>query len=369
MPVNPIGELRSINSPYCIRDYTAVNEEFGSLDDLRVLVEEAHSRNMAVILDFVPNHTSWDHIWINKNKSWYRQDSIGNIVHPRNWRDVAQLNFSNSDMRQELIKSMKYWILTANIDGFRMDYSDGPPYDFWKQAIDSLRSIPNRKLIMLSEGTRPDHYEAGFDYNFGFRFFSNLHRIYSNNRSVNSIDSLNITDYIGASGAQQIVRYTSNHDVNSSDGTPLELFGGEKGSMAAFVIVSFMKGIPMIYGGQEVGIPYRLTFPFISTKIDWTVNTDLTAEYKSILAIRNNSEAVRRGQLTSYSDADVCVFSKEAGAEKVLVLSNLRNKSVTYSIPLDLVDTSWKDAFTGLDRSLGTNIILDPYSYLILKNR
>ncbi len=370
MPVYPVGILKAVNSPYCIQDYKAVNSEFGTLDDLRALVDNAHSKNMAVILDWVANHTSWDNGWIN-NRSWYQQDLTGNIISPPNtgWNDVAQLNFNNPDMRLAMIKAMKYWVLTANTDGFRCDYSDGLPTDFWKQAIDSLRNISTHKLLMLAEGTRSANYAAGFDYNFGFKFFDNLKTIFNNQGSVQLIDNLNVTEYTSASGDQQIVRYITNHDVNGSDGTPLELFGGVKGSMAAFVVVAYMKGVPMVYNGQEVGTSYRLPFPFTSKKIDWTTNPDVTAEYKKILAFRNNSAAIRRGQLFPYSNDDVCAFTKQQGNEKVLVIVNLRNKMVDYTLPAALANTSWSDAMNGGNATLTTKVTLQPYTYLVLKSQ
>ena len=369
MPHYPVGKVRAVNSPYCIQDYKAVNPEFGSLEDLRALVDGAHARNMAVMIDWVANHTSYDHEW-TKNKSWYVQDSVGNIIHPpgTNWRDVAQLNFNNAEMRLALIDAMKYWVYAANIDGFRCDYSDGPPVDFWKQALDTLNNIKTHKLLLMSEGRRSEHYKIGFDYNFGFRFFSTLKNIYERGRSVHAIDSLNVSDYIGTSDGQTIIRYTSNHDVNGSDGTPLELFGGKNGSMAAFAVVAYMKSTPMIYGGQEVGTPHRLTFPFTTAKIDWTLNPDLVAEYKRIIAFRNSSAPVRRGELKSYSSDDVCAFTKTLGGEKVLVLSNLRNKPITYSIPSDLTNTSWKDVFNGSETTLNHSITLEPYSYIVYQN-
>jgi glycosidase len=134
------------------------------------------------------------------------------------------------------------------------------------------------------------------------------------------------------------------------------------------VVIAYMKSVPMIYGGQEVGTPQRLTFPFTSTKIDWTLNPDLKEEYKRIIAFRNRSEAVRRGLLQSYSSDDVCVFTKTKGSKKVLVFSNLRNKPITYSIPSDLANSSWKDAFTGSKTKLTNTIKLEPYSYLVYKN-
>ena len=369
MPIYPVGILKSTNSPYCVRDYRGINPDFGTLDDLRNLVAGAHKRGMAVMLDWVANHTSWDNPWM-KNKGWYLTDAAGNVVSPPgfNWYDVAQLNFKNADMRTAMIKSMKYWVLTANVDGFRCDYADGPPSDFWVQAIDTLRNVKGHRLLFLAEGNRKDLFPDGFDYNFGFKFYGNLRQVYRRGKTVHAIDSINKVEYQYASNGQQMVRYLTNHDVNSSDGTPLDLFGGERGSMAAFVVVAYMEGVPFIYNGQEVGMRTRLVFPFTKTKIDWTPNPHVTGEYKSIIAFRNHSNAIRRGQLTSFSSADVCAFLKTAGSEKVLVLSNLRNKQVSFSLPQNLTGSKWKNVFTNQKSTLGNTVDLPPYSYLVFKN-
>lgn len=370
MPVYPIGTVNSVNSPYCVKDYVSINNEFGTLEDLRQLVNGAHSRNMCVILDWVANHTAWDHTWMSTHKDWYLHDAADNIISPpgTGWNDVAQLDFSSAAMRLEMIKEMQYWVYTANVDGFRCDYADGPPVDFWEQAINALRNISTHKLLILAEGKRSENYTAGFDYNFGFDFYSNLKQIFSSNNSVASIDGLNSSEYISASDGQQIVRYTTNHDVNSSDDTPLALFGGEDGSLAAFAIVTCMKSVPMIYNGQEVGMTQKITFPFTSVNINWTANTEITQAYKKILAFRNGSEAVRKGTLTSFSTNDLCVFTKELAGEKVLVLSNLRNSWINYALPAALANTSWTDAVNGGNIIITNQLVLQPYSYLLLKN-
>lgn len=366
MPIYPVGVLRSINSPYCLKDYKSVNTEFGSLADLRKLIDEAHKRNMAVILDWVGNHTSWDHTWMAKT-SWYAKDNIGNIVSPNGWTDVAQLDFTNAEMRKAMIKAMKFWILTANCDGYRCDYSDGPPADFWKQAIDTLRNIKTHKLLMLAEGTRSENFTSGFDFNFGFRFYDQLKKTYSSNQPATEFDNLNTNEFAGADENKSVVRYITNHDVNSSDGTPLDLFGGNAGSMAAFVVAAYMKGVPMIYNGQEVGTPYRLEFPFTGTTINWTLNPALVHEYKKIIAFRNSSKAIRRGTLTSYSDANVCAFTKSSGTETVFVISNLRDTGTDFTLPAGVANTAWNDAFSGNPLALNTQISLQPYAYLVLK--
>ena len=269
MPIYPVGAVNSVNSPYCVKDYVDINSEFGSLSDLRALIDNAHNKGMSVILDWVANHTSWDNAWITSHKDWYLKDANGNVMSPpgMGWNDVAQLNYSNAAMRLQMIKDMKYWVYTANVDGFRCDYADGPPFDFWTQAIDSLRNITSHKLLMLAESNNSVEFSTGFDYIFGFNFYGTLRNIYSKNNTVTEIDALNKNDYLYATNGQQVVRYITNHDVNGSDGTPLKLFGGTTGSMAAFVVVAYMKGVPMIYNGQEVATPFQLTFPFTATKL------------------------------------------------------------------------------------------------------
>ena len=366
MPIYTVGSLKSINSPYCIKDYKGISAEFGTLTDLRTLVDGAHSRGMSVMLDWVANHTAWDHPWMS-NKAWYKQDATGAVVSPNGWTDVAQLNFSNSEMRKEMISAMKYWVYQANIDGFRCDYADGPPATFWKQAIDSLRNIKTHKLLMLAEGTRSDHYTAGFNFTFGFRYYDELKNIFSKGNSATNLYGFNSTEYAGATDVKRVVRYTTNHDVNSSDGTPLDLFGGTAGSMAAFVTAAYMKSVPMIYNGQEVGFPTRLTFPFTGTVINWNLNPGMVAEYKKLIALYNNSAAIRRGTLATFSNASLCAFTKTYETETVFVVSNLRNNNVSYSLPSGVANTQWINALTNEIFPATTQIVLAPYQYLILK--
>lgn len=372
MPVYPVGIINSVNSPYCIKNYGEVASEFGSLNDLRTLVDGAHARNMAVIFDWVANHTSWDSPWITANKSWYRQDANGNIISPPNtgWNDVAQLDFTNQAMRQAMIKAMKYWVYTANIDGYRCDAADFVPADFWKQSIDSLKKITTHKLLMFAEGTRSDHFTAGFQLEYGMGFFYNLkNKIFSQGGSVVSIDSVNNVEYPNATNSNQVVRYTSNHDVNLTDGTAAELFGGQTGAITSFLVAAYMKGVPMIYNGQEIGYPVRLNYFNNSTPISWSDNPAVTNAYKKIFAFRKTSTALKTGSLNSYSSNDICAFEKIAGTEKVLVIANMRNSTLNYTIPATVANSTWNNVFeNGQQVNLGTQVSLAPYAYLVLKN-
>ncbi len=369
MPIYPVGTVKSVNSPYCVKDYTAVNPEFGTLADLRTLVDGAHSRGMSVMLDWVPNHTSWDNAWVTTHPDWYLRDAAGNILSPpnTNYTDVAQLDFNNSAMRLALISAMKSWVYTANVDGFRCDYGDYQPTDFWKQATDTLHSIKTHKLLLLNEGTRSANFTVGFDYNFGFNFYGGLRSVYLNNAAATTLDAFNTSEYASAATTQQVVRYTTNHDVNGSDGTPVTLYGGNAGAMSAFVIASCYKGVPFVYNGQEAGMTTPITFPFTTVKVQWGAHSDVKRAYQQLLTARAASPALQHGTPVSYSTSTVCAFTKTAGNDQALVLVNVRNTPTQYTVPGTLANTTWTNALQGGIVTLGSQYTLPAYGYVILK--
>jgi len=369
MPVYPVGTLKSLNSPYCIRNFDSVGTEYGSLTDLRNLVDGAHSRGMAVILDFVVNQTSWDHPWITQHPDWYVQNASGVIQQLSTYTDVAALNFSSTAMRAAIIQSMKGWVYRANIDGFRCDFADNPPVDFWQQAIDTLHNITTHTLLMLAEGTRPANYGAGFNYNFGMQFYSTTLKGIFSGGAATLIDNSNSVEYSGASGSNQIVRFLTNHDDDGSDGAPVTLFGGKTGSMAAFVVIAYMNSVPFVYDGTEVAFPTPIVFPFTTVTIDWTLNPDVTAQYTQVIGLRNNSTAIRRGTLVSYDNNDICAFTKTAPGDTVFAMVNLRDTSITYPIPAAIQNTTWSDGFAGTAQTLGAQVTLPAYGFEVLRKQ
>ncbi|WP_345209671.1 alpha-amylase family glycosyl hydrolase [Mucilaginibacter gynuensis] len=370
MPIYPVGVLKSaggLGSPYSVKDYNAVNPEFGTLADLRTVVDEAHKRGMAVILDWVANHTSWDNAWIS-NKAWYQQDSNGNIISPvgTNWADVAALNYNNAAMRIAMIRAMKYWVLTANVDGYRCDAIDFIPTDFWQQAIDTLKKFNTRKLVLLGEGSKKEQFTAGFQFNYAFEFYDKLKGIFAETQAPSALFTANTNEYNALPAGAIKLRYITNHDVTSSDGSAIDIYKGKQGSLAAFVLAAYMNGSPLIYNGQEVGCPKKIDF-FKHDPIDWTTNPDITAEYKKIIALRRASEAIKTGALTTYGNTNVIAFEKKAGTDDVLVLVNAKNSVFSYDIPAVLQNTTWKNAYTNAAVTLATSRQMQPFEYVVLK--
>lgn len=369
MPTYPVGVLKSaggLGSPYAVKDYNGVNAEFGTLDDLRALVAEAHNRNMAVIMDWVADHTSWDNAWIT-NKSWYKQDGSGNIVSPpgTGWNDVAALDYTNSAMRTAMIRAMKFWVLTANVDGYRCDAVDFVPDDFWKQTLDTLNKFNNRKLILLAEGVKQSMFTSGFQMTYAFDFYSTLKGVFAGTQAPSALFTSNTNENNTVSPGGFKLRYSTNHDVTSSDGATVKIYNGKQGALAAYVLAAYMNGVPLLYTGQEVGSPKQVSI-FNDDPIDWTTNPDMTAAYKKILAFRAAHEAVKTGALIPYNDTNIIAFEKKAGTDDVLILVNAKNSVNDFTVPAAL-QGAWTNGMTNASTTLGAKVTMQPYEYLVLK--
>ena len=347
MPIYEIGRKNSVNSPYCIKDYTSVNPEFGTIDDFNALVKEAHKRGLSVILDWVANHTSWDCAWLEENPEWYTRDSLGNVIHPAGtgWKDVADLDFSNQDMRNAMIEDMKYWIIEHDVDGFRCDAADYVPFDFWKQAVTELRSIPDRRLLLLAEGQRKDHFDAGFDMNYAWGYLAAMRRVFRRNASVTTLIETDLREYEGVDPGKVKLRFTTNHD-EAVRRSAVDEFGGERQAMAAFVATAFLRGGMLIYDSQEVGFRGGIDF-FRYVHVDWASNPEYREEYKSLVKLYNEHPAIRRGHLVTYPHDDVLMFERILEDDCMFVAVNLRDREVSVC---DMSGNTW---------------YLNPYEYVI----
>lgn len=325
MPINPQGVLRSVGSPYAIRDYKAIGAEYGTMDDLKELINQAHQRGMAVIMDWVANHTSWDNEWIN-NPTWYTRVN-GQIVQPpgTNWTDVADLDFASAPMRLAMVDAMKYWITEAGVDGYRCDAADMVPFSFWNQAIDSLRRIPNRQLIMLAEGIRQDHYAAGFQLAFSWDHFARLKDVFRGS-GANVLHTTHLSEMNGVNLSQSRLRFSTNHDESAWDASPITMFNGKAGSFSAFAISAMSGGVPLIYSSQEVG--RSTTVPFFSrSPINWNENLDLFAQYKGLMQVYRSHAKWRARPDLSIGTADVWGVRKRVGSDQGWVVANVRNQN------------------------------------------
>ncbi len=366
MPIFPIGVTNSFGSLYCVKDYTSVRSSLGTLQDLKTLVSTAHQKGIAVILDWVANHTSWDNTWITAHPSWYTQNSNGQIISPAgtNWNDVADLNYNNNEMRTAMINAMTYWVTNANIDGFRCDAADYVPYDFWLQANTALNAIPNKHLILLAEGSRADHFTAGFQMNFAWDYLTAEKNVFGTTQtSATTLFTTNTNEYAVVPSGKKKLRFTTNHD-ESNTATPNTVYGSNSGALSASVIAIYLQGVPLLYCGQEVGVSSPAIYNG-STTIDWTANSDMLSAYTNLLSFYTTSSAARTGTVTTYNDDNVVVFTKTSSTQQVLVVDNTRSTTQTVTVPVAL-QGNWTNALTGDAVTLSGSLSLTGFQYFVL---
>jgi glycosidase len=365
MPINEVGQEKSVNSPYCVKNYKGVNPEFGTREEFKALVDSCHQRGIHVIIDWVANHTSWDNAWID-HKEWYTKDAQGNIISPAGtgWDDVADLDFDNQEMRLAMIDAMKFWVTEIGIDGFRCDAADFVPFDFWKQTLDSLRAIPDHPLLMLAEGKRRDHFDAGFDMNYSWDFLNTLREVWLKDAPATDLFATDKAEYDTIPVGKVKLRFTTNHDETAKM-SPVQEFGNERGSMAAFVLTAYLHGGALIYGSQEMGYPDPINF-FTYVPVDWTTNSAVYQEYKQLMALYNQYPAIRKGTMVSYPNDDVLLFEKQDGEERLLVAVNVRNRDVNVTLPPEWASQPCNDLYADSETQLSTELSLSAYQYRIL---
>lgn len=269
MPIYSISELNkkgTLGSYYSIRDYKSVNSEFGTMDEFKSLIDKAHEMGFKVIIDWVGNHTGWDHVWITEHPEYYLKDEEGNITCPlgTDWVDVAQLDYKNEEMRAAMIDAMSFWIKDMDIDGFRCDYAHAVPIDFWETARKELDKI--KPIYMVAEdGANSDSLlNTAFDSNYNFELYDEIKFC---SQMPDSADKLE--QYIDRDlpyGAFKM-NFIDNHDKNTYNGTLDERFKHEALG-ALYTIVFTAEGMPLIYSGNEEDDNISLEF-FEKDNIDF----------------------------------------------------------------------------------------------------
>ncbi|MEA3505689.1 MAG: alpha-amylase family glycosyl hydrolase [Bacteroidota bacterium] len=336
MPIQPIGELNrkgSMGSYYSVKDYFAVNPEFGTKKDFQTLVDKAHEMGFKVILDWVANHSAWDNANVKLHPEWYTADSAGNLVSPFDWTDVVDFNYDNNDMRAHMIQALKYWVNEFDIDGYRCDVAGMVPVDFWNNAVNELNKIKPVFMLAEDEGNIELLKEA-FDMHYGWELHHIMNEIAKGEQSVKELkayfakcDTLYEDDDIK-------MNFITNHDENSWNGTVNERMGN---AAEAFAVMAFtVPGMPLIYSGQEDGLDKRLKF-FEKDIIEWEENST-TAFYKNLTKLKESNIALGTPkfggsfEIIETQNESVFAYKRVKDDNEVVVIINLSDKEQKYSL-------------------------------------
>ena len=342
MPIQPIGKKErkgSLGSYYSISDYTAVNPEFGTLDDVKALVRQAHAAGMKVILDWVANHTAWDHPWATQHKDWYKLNAKGELFpvtftngpEPEYWTDVIALNYDNKALWDGMIDAMQFWVQETDLDGFRCDVAGLVPTPFWERARKELDAI--KPMFMLAEWAEVDLHRSAFDMTYDWDLHDAFKAIAKGTANANALQSWATAPKKPFPRSAYRMLFTNNHDKNSWDGTDAELFGA---AYEAFAVLTFtLPGVPLIYSGQESRLTKRLAF-FEKDAIEWK-KLEMQAFYTEMLALKRNNPALSNGQyggpleLLATDNDHVFAFRRALGSNEVTVAINVSANRQTYS--------------------------------------
>jgi len=371
MPVQPIGKLNrkgSLGSYYSISDYTSTNPEFGKMKDFKKLVDEAHKRDMFIILDWVANHSSWDNVWMKENKDYYTGGKDGKIVAPvADWSDVADLDYGNPAMRRAMIDAMRYWITETGIDGFRCDVGMMVPDDFWNDCIAELKKI-KPDIFMLVEGEDPQFIKDGFHMTYAWENHHAMNKIAQGKQQPELLDSIIRKDLARYSAGSYFMNFTSNHDENSWNGTEFERMGDAAKTFA--VAAATIPGMFLVYSGQEVALDRRLKF-FDKDSINWVDNRNYIPFYTTLFETKKDNPALWNGNYGgNYKRIDcgndnVYCYSREKDDNKVLVILNMSSKPQEIKFTSDT--GNYKNVFGGKKKiKSGKKMELTGWQYMVL---
>jgi len=335
MPINPIskaGRKGSLGSYYAVANYTAVNPEFGTFKDFKKLVAEAHEKGMKVIIDWVPNHTGADNVWIKKHPDFYVKDKNGKPAIPYDWTDTRQLNYKNVVMQDSMIAAMKFWLVNANIDGFRCDVAWNVPGPFWRKCVDQLSK--GRSLFFLAEGDKPYLHPSGFDATYPWDMFHTMIQVAKGARPATALDTV-LAKYNKQYAKNGLEMYfTSNHDENSSNKADFGVFPGPVHAPFAVFTQTMYHSVPLIYSGQEEPVLRAVKF-FDKDQMKFG-KYDRAKFYKALLTLRKRNPALSADASFRKVDAGdkqaVYAYVREKAGRKVLVILNFSARPQTITI-------------------------------------
>ncbi|MDE7409351.1 MAG: alpha-amylase [Muribaculaceae bacterium] len=371
MPIHPISQKDrkgTLGSYYAAADYTAFNPEFGTIEEFKEMVKDAHEKGMKVILDWVPNHTGRDHKWVTEHPEYYKKDSLGNMVGLYDWTDVYVLDYSKPETRKAMVDAMKFWLTEADVDGFRCDVAMEVPTDFWDEARPQLEAA-KADIFMLAEASKPELQKNGFDmgYNWPMKdLFSEIaatsgqYTFKGNDGKVKDFPEKHATDIYTLLEEQAadypkdtyLMNMVTNHDLNSWEGTEFDRLGNLTN---AFAVLSYtLPGMPMIYTGQETGMNRAFEFFEKDKAPQWEPRNEYFEFYQKMNALKHSQQALAAGteggSVVSYPTVspDLLVFSREKDGSKVVTMVNLGSEEQAVEFRGGKPDVSgMKDYFRG----------------------
>ncbi len=436
MPVNPSPSYHK----YDVTNYYDIDPEYGTMDDFKTFVKEAHARDIKVIMDLVVNHTSKDHPWFKEAlaskdspyRDWYlwandktnlseRGEWGQGVWHGRLnnkylgvfWEGMPDLNFDHPDVRAEMIKSGKFWLEEAGVDGFRLDaakhiYTEHEKNHEWWQEFRAEMQAAKEDVFLVGEvwdapSIVGHYFKDGLHATFNFELGKNIINAV---RSEGGSGIASFLENIRTYYKKQSEDFTdatiiTNHDMNR---TMSELLGDKNKAKMASSLLLTLPGSPFIYYGEEIGMEgvkpdEHIREPFLWSKdakgtgqTTWVAakhnlgdkatsveaqladTESLYTHYKTMIHVRRSSNILVSGEITpaEVKEKGIIAFHRILGDQSLLVIHNvsdemkkfnLGNDESVYSKPYFSSESTSKTKATKKQIQLE----IAPYSTLILQ--
>lgn len=374
MPIHPIGEKNrkgGMGSYYSVKDYYGVNPEFGTLDDLKALVKQIHNMGMHVIVDWVANHSAWDNKLATDHPDWYTKNLDGNFQPTPwyDWDDVIDFDFENPAMRKYMTDVMKYWVKEADIDGYRCDVAGFIPVDFWDETRKELDAI--KPVFMIAEWESRDLYKHAFDMTYAWSLWDVMKGITTGNKNVGELYVYMSHDVNSVPPDAYRMTFTENHDKNSWEGNQYSNFGD--GLEASIVLTGIIRGMPLVYSGQEAGLNKSLKF-FDKDTITWKPHP-FEKLFQTLFDLKHKNHALWNGhwggemvRIVNDKPEQVVSFSREKDNDKVIGIFNFSKNPVTATLKSKHQTGSYHDLFlhTAVELKGDDVISLPAWGYKVL---
>jgi glycosidase len=393
MPIHPSPSYHG----YDVTNYYAVNPDYGTMEDFKNLVEEAHKRDIKVIIDLVLNHTSRQHPFFkdaNRSKEslyrdWYlwSESKEGNHWHSGDQGyyyglfspDMPDLNYQNPQVAMQMNSVVDFWIEEIGVDGFRIDAV--------KHLIEQNGKIENtkathdwlREFYSNQKSLYPDIYFIGEVYNGGAflakTYEGQLDHIFNFELSsgiVNSVKTGSIKPIESAfiftekdKPDFKFASFLTNHDQNR---IMSEVSGNQGKAMVAASLLLTSPGMPFIYYGEEIGMegmkpdenirrpmqwnakefggftsgtPWKAPdskYKFINVESQNIDPDSLLSHYRNLIQLRNAHPALQTGDFEIVKSKNTNVFAslRSNDDESIIIVVNMSGEPVSdYELSLD----------------------------------
>jgi len=370
-PRQKASGMNNSRNPYRMKDYYHVDPEYGTDDDLKAFVAEAHRLGMRVLLDMVYLHCGPKAVFLDEHPDFVERDDEGNIVYAA-W-NFPKLNHANPELREYLWKNMEYWCREFDVDGFRCDVSDGIPLAFWETARERLEKI-RPDVALLAEGTRPADQLKAFDLDYGWGFpWDSAARFRARWEKMRDERPR---------GGARFLRFIDNHDIaNDAFHNRVEKAWGTRRVNAALALIFTLDGVPFLYNGQEVADTARHSI-FGRLPIDWAAGETPAGKARfafcqKLCAMRHAERALTHGEVV-WLDNDrpeaVASFVRRTTGEELLSVVSLSKDPVEVRIALQdsaswSYDTLIADGATVEPDDGSAVLSLEGFGYLAAKRR